>query len=113
MAETFHSINAALGNTADAVIHTNSTSNKQIIILCQVANVHGTNSADVNIDYYDQSATSAKALASTVAVPADVPEATLSDTPVMDWLLNVGAALSTTFILTGSVVNELPSTPAI
>ena len=71
MAETFHSINAALGNTADAVIHTNSTSNKQIIILCQVANVHGTNSADVNIDYYDQSATSAKALASTVAVPAD------------------------------------------
>ena len=71
MAETFHSINAALGNSADAVIHTNSTSNKQIIILCQVANVHGTNSADVNIDYYDQSATSAKALASTVAVPAD------------------------------------------
>ena len=71
MAETFHSINAALGNTADAVIHTNSTSNKQIIILCQVANVHGTNSADVNIDYYDSDATSAKALASTVAVPAD------------------------------------------
>ena len=71
MAETFHSINAALGNTADAVVHTNSTSNKQIIILCQVANVHGTNSADVNIDYYDKSATSAKALTSTVAVPAD------------------------------------------
>ena len=71
MAETFHSKNAALGNTADAVIHTNNTSNKQIIILCQVANVHGTNSADVNIDYYDSDATSAKALASTVAVPAD------------------------------------------
>ena len=39
--------------------------------MCQVANVHGTNSADVNIDYYDSDATSAKALASTVAVPAD------------------------------------------
>ena len=71
MAETFHSINAALGNTADAVIHTNSTSNKQIIILCQVANVDGSNSSDVNIDYYDSSATSAKALTSTVAVPGD------------------------------------------
>ena len=31
----------------------------------------------------------------------------------MVWLLNVGAALSTTVIVTGKVVNELPSTPAI
>lgn len=71
MAETFHSINAALGTTQDTAVHTNSTSNKQIIILCQVANIDGSNSADVNIDYYDSSATSAKALTSTVAVPGD------------------------------------------
>ena len=71
MAETFHSINAALGTTADTAVHTNSTSNKQIIILCQVANVDSAKSADVNIDYYDSSATSAKALTSTVAVPGD------------------------------------------
>ena len=71
MAETFHSINAALGTTTDTVVHTNSTSNKQIIILCQVANIDGSNSADLYIDYYDQSATSAKALAHTVAVPGD------------------------------------------
>lgn len=71
MAETFHSINAALGTTLDTVVHTNTTSNKQIIILCQVANVDGTNSADLNLDYYDSNATSAMALASTVAVPAD------------------------------------------
>ncbi len=71
MAETFHSINAALGTTADTAVHTNSTSNKQIIILCQVANIDGSNSADLYLDFYDQSATSAKALASTVAVPAD------------------------------------------
>ena len=38
-----------------------------------------------------------------VAVPAEVPEATLSDTPVIVWLLNVGAALSTTVIVTGNV----------
>ena len=71
MAETFHSLNAALGTTVDTAVHTNSTSNKQIIILCQVANIDGSNSADVNIDYYDSSATSAKALTSTVAVPGD------------------------------------------
>jgi hypothetical protein len=71
MAETFHSLNAALGTTADTAVHTNSTSNKQIIILCQVANIDGSNSADVNIDYYDSSASSAKALTSTVAVPGD------------------------------------------
>lgn len=71
MAETFHSINAALGTTTDTVVHTNSTSNKQIIILCQVANIDGSNSADLYMDFYDQSATSAKAIASTVAVPAD------------------------------------------
>ena len=71
MAETFHSKNAALGTTTDTVVHTNSTSNKQIIILCQVANVHATNSVDLYLDFYDQSATSAKALASTVAIPAD------------------------------------------
>jgi len=71
MAETFHSINAALGTTADTAVHTNSTSNKQIIILCQVANIDGSNSADLYMDYYDQSATSAKAIAHTVAVPAD------------------------------------------
>ena len=71
MAETFHSKNAALGTTTDTVVHTNSTSNKQIIILCQVANVDGTNAADVYVDYYDSSTTTAKALAHTVAVPAD------------------------------------------
>ena len=41
MAETFHSLNAALGTTADTAVHTNSTSNKQIIILCQVSNIDG------------------------------------------------------------------------
>lgn len=71
MAETFHSVNAALGTTADTAVHTNSGSNKQIIILCQVANIDGTNAADLNLDYYDSSATSAMALVSTLAVPAD------------------------------------------
>lgn len=71
MAEEFYSKNAALGNTTDTVVHTNSTSNRQIIILCQVANIDGSNSADLYMDFYDQSATSAKAIASTVAVPAD------------------------------------------
>ena len=71
MAETFHSLNAALGTTADTVVHTNSTSNKQIIILCQVANVDESNAADLYMDFYDNSATSAKALAWQISVPSD------------------------------------------
>ena len=36
-----------------------------------VANIDGTNSADVTVSFFDNSQSSAKALASTVAVPAD------------------------------------------
>lgn len=71
MAEEFYSKNAALGTTADTVVHTNSTSNKQIIILCQVANVDESNAADLYMDFYDNSATSAKALAWQISVPSD------------------------------------------
>ena len=71
MPETFDTINASLGITPDTAVMTNSTSNTQIIILCQVANIDGTNNANLYMDIYDSSATSAKALAHSIAVPAD------------------------------------------
>ena len=71
MAETFKSINADLGTSADTVIYTCPSSTTAIVILCQVANVDGSNAADLYMDYYDSSATQAKALAHTVAVPGD------------------------------------------
>jgi hypothetical protein len=71
MAETFKGINADLGTSADTVIYTCPSSTTAIVILCQVANIDGSDSADLMMDYYDSSATSAKALAHTVAVPGD------------------------------------------
>jgi len=69
MAETFKAVNVALGNTADAVVYTCPASTTAIVIHCQVANVDGTNAADLNIDHNDGSTTAA--LVSTLSVPAD------------------------------------------
>ena len=71
MAETFKSVNADLGTSANTSIYQCPSSTTAIVILCQVANVDGTNAATVNVDYYDSSATQAKALAHTISVPAD------------------------------------------
>ena len=69
MAETFQTVNVALGNTADAVVYTCPSATTAIVIHCQVANVDGTNAADLNIDMNDGSVVAA--LVSTLAVPAD------------------------------------------
>ena len=71
MAETFKSVNADLGTTADTSIDECPSSTTAIVILCQVANVDGTNAANVYVDYYDSSTTTAKALVHTISVPAD------------------------------------------
>ena len=68
MAETFQTVNVALGNTADAVVYA-ATGVTAIVIHCQVANVDGTNAADLNIDMNDGSVVAA--LVSTLSVPAD------------------------------------------
>lgn len=71
MAESYKSVNADLGTTADTSIYQCPASTTAVVLLCQIANIDGSNSVDVNVDYYDSSATSAKALASTISVPAD------------------------------------------
>ena len=69
MAETFKAVNVALGSSADAVVYTCPSSTTAIVIHWQVANVDGTNAADLNIDHNDGSTVAA--LVSTLSVPAD------------------------------------------
>ena len=70
MAETFVNKTVALGDTADTSVYSPSGATA-IVIHCQVANVDGTNNADLNMDLYDTSATTAAAVVSTLTVPAD------------------------------------------
>lgn len=71
MAESYKSVNADLGTTADTSIYQCPASTTAVVLLCQIANVDGTNAVNVYVDYYDSSTTTAKALAHTISVPAD------------------------------------------
>lgn len=71
MAYDYKSVNAALSTTQDTAIYTTPVGKTAIVLLCQVSNIDGSDSADLNMDYYDSSETSAKALASTINIPAD------------------------------------------
>jgi len=71
MAETFVNKTVALGDTADVSVYSPAASTTAIVIHCQVANVDGTSSANLNMDLYDTSATTAAAVVSTLAVPAN------------------------------------------
>lgn len=71
MAESYKSVNADLGTTADTAIYTCPSATTAVVLLCQVANVDGSNAADLYLDYYDSSTTTAKALAYTIAIPGD------------------------------------------
>ena len=70
MAETFVNKTVALGNTVDVSVYSPSGATA-IVIHCQVANITGSTAADVNIDLYDTSATTAAAVVSTLSVPAN------------------------------------------
>ena len=70
MAETFVNKTVALGDTIDTSVYSPSGATA-IVIHCQVANVDGTSAADLNMDLYDTSATTAAAVVSTLSVPAD------------------------------------------
>ena len=60
MAETFQTVNVALGNSVQtqSFIHVQAATTA-IVIHCQVANVDGTNAADLNIDMNDGSVVAA------------------------------------------------------
>ena len=71
MAESYKSVNADLSTTADTSVYQCPSATTAVVLLSQIANVDGASSVDIYVDYYDSSTTTAKALAHTVAVPAD------------------------------------------
>ena len=65
------SMGAALGTNTDTTILTCGSNKVLKINSIIVANVDGTNSADLTVKFYDSSATTSYRLALTVTVPAD------------------------------------------
>ena len=65
------SMGAALGTNTDTTILTCASNKVLKINSIIVANVDGTNSADLTVKFYDDSASTSYRIASTVAVPAD------------------------------------------
>lgn len=71
MPNTFKGLSIDLAASADAAVYTCPSATTAIVVHCQVANVDGANSANLNMDLYDSSETQAAAIVSTVAVAAD------------------------------------------
>lgn len=70
MTTAFKNARLAL-TTSLADIYTCPAGTTSIVTLLHVANVDGTNDADVDIAWYDSSATATTYLAKTICVPAD------------------------------------------
>ena len=84
MAEAFKSVNADLGTSADTSIYQCPSSTTAIVILCQVANVDGTNAADISVSISTDNGSTSRAVASTISVPADSTLSLLSTTVYLD-----------------------------
>lgn len=74
MAETFNNASVKLTTTSATDVYQAPTANaadRAIVLSCMVANVDGTNPADITITVTDSSNTVLSTLASTITVPAD------------------------------------------
>ncbi len=74
MAETFNNASVKLTTTSATDIYqapTGNAADRAIVLSCLVANVDGTNAADITIAITDGSNAVLSTLASTVVVPAD------------------------------------------
>ena len=84
MAETFKNAKLAL-TTSSATIYTCPSATTAIILMCQVANIDGTNEADATISWTDSSDSATETfLAKTVSVPADSSLGILSGKMVLE-----------------------------
>lgn len=74
MAETFNNASVKLTTTSATDIYqapTGNAADRAIVLSCLVANVDGTNNADITITVTDSSDVVQSTLASTITVPAD------------------------------------------
>ena len=106
MAEAFKNFKLALG-TSSATAYTCPAATTAIVLLCQVANVDGTNEADASVAWTDASDSNAStALVSAVPVPAGSALGVLSGKLVLeagDTIAGLASAASD-LVLTVSVV---------
>ena len=84
MANTFKNFRGDL-TTGGVTVYTCPAATTAIVLHCQVANVDGTNSADVTVRWTDDSNSDAVTrLANTVAVPADTSLSVLTGKLVLE-----------------------------
>ena len=106
MAEAFKNFKLALG-TSSATAYTCPASTTAIVLLCQVANVDGTNEADATVTWTDSSdSDTSTALVSAVPVPAGSSLGVLSGKLVLeagDTIAGLASSASD-LVLSGSVV---------
>ena len=106
MAEAFKNFKLALG-TSSATAYTCPSATTAIVLMCQVANIDGTNEADATVTWTDASDSGAStALVSAVPVPAGSALGVLGGKLVLeagDTIAGLASAASD-LVLTGSVV---------
>lgn len=106
MAEAFKNFKLALG-TDSTTAYTCPAATTAIVLLCQVANIDGTNEADATVSWTDASDSDAStALVSAVPVPAGSALGVLSGKLILeagDTIAGLASAASD-LVLTGSVV---------
>ena len=106
MAEAFKNFKLALG-TDSATAYTCPAATTAIVLMCQVANIDGTNEADATVTWTDASDSGAStALVSAVPVPAGSALGVLGGKLVLeagDTIAGLASAASD-LVLTGSVV---------
>lgn len=106
MANVFKNFKAAMV-TGGATAYTCPAATKAIVLHCQVANIHGTDSADASVHWTDYDSSAAAVYwAKTVAVAADTSLAVITGKPVLeasDTIVAVASADSKLY-LSGSVL---------
>jgi len=105
MPETFRMYNQTL-TTALANVYVSPANTTSIVILGQVANIDGANSADVSISATDSGNTSTKWLVRTVPVPADAATTFLTGKLVLEAgdYISANASVNTHIDITVSVL---------
>ena len=74
MAETFNRASAALTSTNTTDVYqapTGASTDRAVVLSCLVANVDGTNAADITLTITDSSDVAIAKIANTISVPAD------------------------------------------
>lgn len=98
MAETFNNASVKLTTTSATDIYqapTGNAADRAIVLSCLVANVDGTNNADITLTVTDNSNTVLSTLASTITVPADASLEVIANKLVLKQSQKIRATAST------------------